>query len=126
MISFDTFKNEFMSVQADMIRDHGDEDGHVPAPCKIMHRELGLTETPSQEAIDYYERLTGGKDAPEGELYLTEEHVQLHTMLEQATIEGAMAGITSDGLLASFFLIGRRMGMREAAQAFGSLDAVDA
>ena len=120
MISFDEFVDEFMQIQGDILRDHGDEAGHMQALCKVMHRELGLTETYNAEMALEFERLTGMESGGDGhELDLTTEHGQLHSLLKSVARDALIAGLSSDGILASMFIIGRRYGMREAAKAMG-------
>lgn len=113
-VTFDEFAEKFVSVQHDLMRDNGG----ASSLCKVMHRDLRLGETPSADSDEWAERARalGTADADPDMLDFTEEHVALHMFLEHLRVEALMRGVSASEVLAAMFVIGRRYGMREAAE----------
>lgn len=121
-MTFDKFKEDFRALQSAALRDNPDARG----ACQILHRDLGLGATPVENAeelaVETTEKLRKQGVLEEGveltadDLDFTEEHAELHRMLEGIVALGPAMGIPGDQLLAMALLIGRRMGMKEAAE----------
>ncbi len=115
MISFEVFRTMWDEVQDGILRDY-DNDDAVPM-CEVMHKELDMSATPVHDA---HERSAlakaNGVDIGADSIKLSEEHANLHDVL-LGSIRSAMEhGLGGEQLVAAIFTIGRRYGMREAAQ----------
>ena len=130
-MTVDQFKQTFRAIQNDAIRDNPNARG----ACQILHNDLGLGATPTDDA----EELAAARTAELREqglvdddftleatdLDFTVEHAELHRMLEGIIAVTATMGITGDQVIAMALLIGRRMGMKEAAEMTGAIDFSD-
>lgn len=121
MTTMDDFIAQFTDVQRDVIRDNGAGDGKIDALCHILHRDLGLPETPMADDDPLAEALIASGAEP-GSIEMTVEHAQLHDFMLGVATEARMSGMGITNTLTALFLIGRRYGMREAAQALATLD----
>lgn len=121
-ISFEEFIAEFNAVQETLQRDYESSDEHM-AVCHMLHRDIGLDETrpPEDELEDALERIESvtGERPDDDILDLTVEHHQLHEWLRAIKIEAAVQQVPVDQLMATLLLVGRRLGMREAARWVG-------
>lgn len=111
------FIAEFIEVQDGIMRDYPDARG----VCHMMHQDIGLGQTKREDADEAAERVSEmlGEEYVEVDsdsLDFTEEHKELHEFLRQVMLEATISGASPDQLMASMFIVGRRMGMREAAQ----------
>lgn len=98
------------------------EHGKKTPPCEILHRELGLPETPKDDADEIIEKFRSQEhpiDLDADSIKLTIEHEQVHEMLNRFVVEGMMKGADGAQLVALMLVIGRRMGMREATMLLG-------
>ena len=116
-ITMQDFVAEFIEVQDGIMRDYPESRG----VCQMMHHDLGLGQTKREDADEQAERVAEMIDDPEIEvdgdsLDFTVEHKELHEFLRQVMMEATIAGAAPDQLMATMFIVGRRMGMRGAAQ----------
>lgn len=128
MITFEEFANAFSEIQDGVLRDYTEEDGTKSPLCHIMHRDIGLEETPHEAAAEVAEALrkAGQLGHTESSLDLTEEHAQLHGFLHTVRMQAAVKDVSTEQLIMAMFVIGRRYGMREAAEMFSAgFDADD-
>lgn len=126
MTSFEDFTAQFMEIQEGVIRDHG--IGHDRSPlCHVLHRDLGLGETPRDEDSEFMvaarERL--GDQFDPADLDFTLEHEQLHSFLSSVMHDALRQGVGVPELIAAMLIIGRRLGLREAAQMLGDFSTDD-
>lgn len=117
------FVEEFIEVQNGIMRDYPDSRG----VCHMMHQDIGLGQTKREDADEQAERVAEMIDDPEIEvdgdsLDFTVEHKELHEFLRQLMMEATIAGASPDQLMATMFIVGRRMGMREAADMLSPSD----
>lgn len=119
-ITFEQFIEQFMVIQNDVIRDHSGEGGRITSICHVMHRDIRLGETTRDDAEESVARVKEmtGEDVDPTIIDLTEEHALLHKFLAKIKMEAMMTGTSPDELMATMFVIGRRYGMREAAEMF--------
>lgn len=116
MQTMEEFLADFMAVQEGIARDYPE----LGSACHMMHRDLGLNQTTdegSETAFEAVREAYGdevGELAPES-LDFTKEHRELHALLAQIRAEAMIGGVSPDQLIATIFIIGRRMGMKEAA-----------
>jgi hypothetical protein len=123
MLTFEEFQAEFSEIWKQIGSQYEYGDDSREALCKVMHRDLQLGETPDDGIIERYVEEFG--ERPEGtvhELDVTEEHGRLHNLVRQFIMGGTIAGLSDDQIGMAMFVIGRRWGMREAANAMGSID----
>jgi hypothetical protein len=112
MTTFEEFSATFTDVQRDLTRDYPD----ITAICHMMHKEIGLGETPREGAAELAEAMsTEGETVDPDALDLTTEHAELHAFLRQLQAAGVVAGASEEQMLATMFVVGRRVGMRDAA-----------
>jgi hypothetical protein len=115
-------QRELLVIQEAVAREYTEDH----ALCHILHRELGLGTTKPEpevleEALDRI-RETTGEEPDEDALDLTVEHHDLHILLRTIKLEAAMAGIGIDQMMSSLLILGRRLGLREAAAMMGITD----
>jgi hypothetical protein len=129
MNTFEQFLADFRSLQEGLTRDYAKDDERVEL-CEVLHQELRLGQTPVHNAQERSALLkTEGVDVEPDSIKLTEEHVALHGMLGGARREAALMGFSNDEFVALMFAIGRRYGLKEAADLmdaddpFGELNA---
>lgn len=97
------------------------EDEQLGSLCLVLHKELGLEH--SERDIETLhpalrERVEAGELDPQ-DPDLSPEHEVLHGVLMQAATGAMQSGAVSpDAFLAYGIILGRRMGMIEAAEAF--------
>jgi hypothetical protein len=118
-ITPEQFIAKFLEVQEGIIRDYFAGGNKAAALCHVMHHEIGLThDTPADDAADAAElmSLLTGEDVSADALDLSEEHLQLHGFLNAVAADAAKTDTPIDALLALIFVIGRRMGLNEAAE----------
>lgn len=133
MTTIEQFVKDFMDIQYGVQRDHPGRRTPNAALCHVLHRDLGLGETPRDDAEEMSEAVreaeaeAGITDEPlsANDLDFTVEHAQLHAFLDLIRADAMRKGSSVSELIAAMFIIGRRYGMREAAEAFGSFDAGD-
>jgi hypothetical protein len=122
MTTFQEFVEQFLDIQHDVIRDHAaNDEGHIEPLCHILHRDLGLTQTPAEDAEEIAEHYRQAGASPT-DIDFTDEHRLLHAWLGKVHIDALRNMVPPTDLIAVMFLIGRRYGMREAAKAFATLD----
>ena len=115
MSTFEQFVADFRDVQEGILRDYGNEGERVEL-CEVMHQELRLGQTPVHDAQERSALLqANGMDIEPDSIKLTEEHLALHGLLQQIRVEAAASGFSADELVAVLFSIGRRFGLKEAA-----------
>lgn len=79
--------------------------------CEMLHAEVGLDATPPEDPSleDLSSDISMIRKSP--------EHADLHAMLEAVAVEAMLSGARNTGqLVAKFYVLGRRDGMREAAR----------
>ena len=112
-----------------LIEDLGDDlngqHGKNTPYCEILHRELGIPETRKEDADTIIEKVRKkeidpadlfGDDYESDSIRLTVEHEDLHEMLRREAVDAMTQGMGPDQIAAKMLSIGRRMGLREAAE----------
>lgn len=116
MRTVEGFRENFTKLTEAVISEYG-KDTEV---CEVMHQDLGFGQTPRDDAEELAttirEESKGKVDIPADSIKFTEEHTALHEFLRRAQFEAQYAGLGPQQLAATFFVVGRRMGLQEAAQ----------
>jgi hypothetical protein len=118
-ITPEQFVAKFLEVQDGLIRDYFAGGIKAAALCHVMHHEIGLThDTPANDAEETAEilRALGDDEATAEMLDLSQEHLTLHKFLMSVAHDAVQTETPIDALLALMFVIGRRMGLNEAAE----------
>ena len=116
-MSWAEFNEELNEVQEAVIREYGSDEG-LPMPfCHVMHLELGLGQTPVEDAEERAAKLSEetGEEVSPDMLDWTVEHAHLHELIRSIMMVALQSGVSGTNLLADMFVVGRRMGLREAA-----------
>lgn len=98
------------------------EHGKKTPYCEVLHVELGVPQTPKDDADTIVERLHHEHpeiDLDEASIKLTVEHEEVHELLNRFVVDSMMKGADAAQLAALMLVIGRRMGMREASMLLG-------
>lgn len=121
-MDIETFMSTFRSVQEAAARDYPDARG----ACQILHKDLDLGATPIEGADEKAAETTARlKEAgiieadfelSPDDLDFTIEHARLHALLRGYAAQSRMLGLDEEQTLALAILVGRRMGMKEAAE----------
>ena len=134
MQTFEQFRDLFSQISDDIKAQYvpADEDEPTQPMCHILHRELNLGETriadaekQAEKTRAQYEKLgLPAEHIDVNNLDFTEEHAKLHDFVRRYLFEAKYQGVDSESLAMALLTIGRRIGLREAAQAFGDLGDV--
>lgn len=89
--------------------------------CEILHFELGLPQTRKDDAdtIIAKAREQAGIEVPEDSVKLTNEHDELHRVLRREVLGVMSESADVSQVAAQMLVIGRRIGLREAAALLG-------
>lgn len=93
--------------------------------CEILHMEFGLPQTPKDDADEIIEKMRSQNpefDLDDSSIKLTVEHPQVHELINRLAVDAMMKGADAAQLAALMLVIGRRMGMAEAAEIMGIED----
>lgn len=131
MQSFEQFVNTFNEISQQVRAQYSDEETGAPPVCHVFHREIDLEHTTPENVDEQVDRvkqmfmaqgLTEQAEAVDPEdLDFTEEHRKLHGFVARYLNEARFQGISQADIAMSLLIVGRRMGLREAAQAFGDI-----
>lgn len=123
MITFREFAEVFTDVQKNAMSTYMDDHGMSPYPCEILHRDFQIEETPSpnaEQTVHHIAAVLGipveNVDTNAHAIKLTEEHEQIHQLLQNVKYDAMRGGLQAEQMIAAALVIGRRMGLREAAQ----------
>lgn len=120
-MTFNEFLTKTLEIEEGLKVEYLSDGDERVAGCQILHREVGLDQTKDDRAESAVERLRAmGVEADADSLDFTQEHAKLHEWMHRMIFEGQMRGIGGVEMLAMMFVLGRRWGMREAAQMFDS------
>ena len=131
MQSFEQFADAFNEVSKQVRAQYKDEEHGNPPVCHVLHREIDLQATKPDDVEEQVERVRRMFAAQsmseeqvgnitEDDLDFTEEHRKLHGFFARFINEAQFQGISPEEIAMTLLLVGRRMGLREAAEAFGS------
>lgn len=125
-ISTEEFLQKFSEARDGIMRDYEREDGAVLAACHVMHLELGLDQTPAEDAEERISTLKEqgvlSEDWTNNGVDFTDEHRALHEFISAYVQHAAISGMPVTQIMAEMFVIGRRMGLSEAASSLGEVD----
>lgn len=128
---FEKFVSTFNEVSQAVRAQYTPEEGSAPPVCHVLHRELDLPATQVDGAEEEAERaarvLTAQGLVEQAEaidasdLDFTHEHRKLHGFVARYLNEARFQGIAPEDVAMSLLIVGRRLGLREAAEAFGDI-----
>jgi hypothetical protein len=112
---------ELRRLVEDLSDDIQVQHGRRTPPCEVLHYELGLPhETPRDDAEKVAAKAREqGEELEEDSIKLTVEHEDLHEALRRFVVNDMSQGMDVAQMAAHMLTVGRRMGLREAAQLFG-------
>lgn len=91
--------------------------------CEVLHQDVGLPQTIREDADQVRAQAAqNGIELDEDSIKLTIEHEELHEALRRFVVDSMSQGQDATQLAAQMLIVGRRLGLQEAAQLFGTND----